>query len=97
MKTATITNVFDFMTLVRVLVPLPFFLLSVPTALGVHAKIRFRMCTRTYTEAEGENTKRRIRVHRISEFAVYLGAFAVARGKTQTSAVQGGRGEVRGR
>lgn len=38
-------------------------------------------------ETEGENTKRRVRVHRISEFAVYLGAFAVARGKTQTSAV----------
>lgn len=42
-----------------------------------------------HSEMEGENTKRRVRVHRISEFAVYLGAFAVARGKTQTSAVRG--------
>lgn len=56
-----------------------------------------RVQVRTHTETEGENTKRRVRVHRISEFAVYLGAFAVARGKTQTSAVcgvgGGGRGE----
>lgn len=33
-------------------------------------------------------------MYRISEFAVYLGAFAVARGKTQASAVHAaGEGE----
>lgn len=32
-------------------------------------------------------------MYRISEFAVYLGAFAVARGKTQASAVVGEEGE----
>jgi len=84
-----ITNTFDFMTLVRVC--LCYFSLNVQTVLDAHAKILSRTCMRTHTETEGKNTKRWIRVHRISEFAVYLGAFAVARGKTQTSAVWWGR------
>lgn len=45
----------------------------------------------TRTRTVSENTKRRVRVYRISEFAVYLGAFAVARGKTQASAALVGR------
>lgn len=84
-------NALDFMTLVCICL-FCYFSLNVQTALGMHAKIRSCTCTRTYIETVGENTKRRGRVYRISEFAVYLGAFAVARGKTQTSAVwEGGK------
>lgn len=67
----------------------------------IHAKIRVRARThahthtyihmhaytdggRKYNEA-GEYAS----VYRISEFAVYLGAFAVARGKTQASVARG--------
>lgn len=53
-------------------------------------------CTRAYIQKRRAKIQRRVRVHRISEFAVYLGAFAVARGKTQTSAERGRGGEGRG-
>lgn len=64
-----------------------------PAALDVYAKIHTLVHAYAHTEAWGENTKRRVWVYRISEFAVYLGAFAVARGKTQASAVVRQEGE----